>query len=104
MDALNKHLETSAFSKGGKGFVLGDRITYADLVIYQIAHDELKDGGWEGLKDYPSLKKLVDAVEARPNVKAFLKSDRYLGWYCELRVSPACTFSPAIKLLEKQIS
>lgn len=52
----------------------------ADLVIYQIAHDEqLTVDGRKGLKDYPRLVKLVDAVEERPNVKKFLQSDRYKG-------------------------
>lgn len=61
-------------------YVTGKDITYADLVLYQICHDEgLTHEGRNGLKDYPKLAELVDAVEARPNVKAFLQSDRYLG-------------------------
>lgn len=79
MNGLERQLNTNPLSSGGKGFVLGDRITYADLVIYQICHDELKGDGWKVLNDYPRLKKLVDAVEARPNVKKFLESKRYLG-------------------------
>lgn len=50
------------------------------MVIYQVLHDEnLTQEGRKGLQDYPRLKQLVDAVETRPNVKAFLESDRYLG-------------------------
>lgn len=79
MRGLEQQLSSNALSSGGKGFVLSDRITYADLVIYQICHDELKGDGWQVLKDYPRLKKLVDTVEARPNVKKFLESERYLG-------------------------
>lgn len=61
-------------------YVTGKDITYADLVLYQICHDEgLTQEGRNGLKDYPKLAELVDAVEARPNVKTFLQSDRYLG-------------------------
>lgn len=61
-------------------YVTGKDITYADLVLYQICHDEgLTQEGRNGLKGYPKLVELVDAVEARPNVKAFLQSDRYLG-------------------------
>ena len=50
------------------------------MVIYQICHDEnLVQDGRKGLKEYPRLTQLVDAVESRPNVKAFLQSERYLG-------------------------
>ena len=80
LQAFETHLTSRdhAFPEGP--YVIGKNITYADLVIYQICHDEeLTQNGRQGLKDYPRLKKLVDAVEARPNVKAFLESDRYLG-------------------------
>jgi len=60
--------------------VIGKNITYADFVIYQVCHDEgLTKEGRKGLKDFPRLVQLVDALEARPNIKAFLGSERYLG-------------------------
>lgn len=60
--------------------MLSDRISYADLVVYQVIHDEgLTKDGRAGLKDYHRLKQLVDGVEARPGVKAFLGSERYKG-------------------------
>lgn len=60
--------------------MLSDRISYADLVIYQVLHDEsLTKDGRAGLKDYPRLQQLADGVEARSGVKAFLASDRYKG-------------------------
>jgi len=79
LSALGTHLKTNELSKRGP-FVIGKSVTYADLVIYQICHDEnLTQDGRKGLKDYPRLKQLVDAVEGRENVRAFLKSERYLG-------------------------
>ena len=55
-------------------------MTYADMVLYQVCHDEgLTHEGRKGLKDHPRLVELVDAMEERPNIKAFLQSDRYLG-------------------------
>ena len=79
LKALETHLKSNELSTRGP-FVIGKEITYADMVIYQICHDEnLIQDGRKGLKDYPRLAQLVDAVEARPNVKAFLQSDRYLG-------------------------
>lgn len=50
------------------------------MVIYQICHDEnLTKEGRKGLKEYPRLIHLVDALEGRENIKKFLESDRYLG-------------------------
>jgi glutathione S-transferase len=80
MQALETHLKTHDLSKSGP-YVIGKNITYADMVLYQILHDEnLTQEGRKGIKnDYPRLTQLVDAVESRPNVKAFLESDRYRG-------------------------
>lgn len=61
-------------------FVLGERITYADFVIYQVMHDEgLTKDPTGVLSEFPKLTALVESVEARPNVKAYMESDRYLG-------------------------
>ncbi|KAI9712921.1 MAG: hypothetical protein M1828_001517 [Chrysothrix sp. TS-e1954] len=79
LHGLNQQLSSHSSSVSGP-FVIGNTITYADLVIYQICHDEqLIQNGREGLKEYPRLAKLIDAVEMRPNVQRFLKSERYLG-------------------------
>ena len=54
--------------------------TYADMVIFQVLHDEeLAKGDMSGLKSHPRLAKLADAVRYRPNVKAFLNSPGYKG-------------------------
>lgn len=79
LQALETHLKTYDLSRTGP-YIIGQRVTYADLVLYQILHDEnLTQEERKGLQEYPRLGQLVDAVEARPNIKAFLKSDRYLG-------------------------
>lgn len=50
------------------------------MALYQVLHDEsLTKDGRKGLKEYPRLVQLVDAVEDRPNIKKFLHSDAYLG-------------------------
>lgn len=56
----------------------------ADFVLYQQYHDEEAFGGIEDLlsKDAPRIKKLVDAVAARPNVKAYFESDRLVIVMC----------------------
>lgn len=48
-------------------------------MLYQIYHDERELGGpvTELLeKEAPTLKKLVEAVEARPKIAEYFKSDR----------------------------
>ena len=79
LQALETHLKTHDLSASGP-YITGKNITYADMVLYQICHDEnLVQEGRKGLMDCPRLAELVNAVEERPNVKAFLQSDRYLG-------------------------
>lgn len=61
-------------------FILGTTITYADLVLYQILHDEdLTQGGKKRLEKYQALEMLVEAVEAREGVRRYLESKRYRG-------------------------
>lgn len=79
LGGLEKHLATNSLSAAGP-FVIGNEFTYADMVIYQISHDEgLTADNCAGLKDYPRLQALCQGVEKRPNVAAFRKSERYLG-------------------------
>ncbi|KAG8713518.1 hypothetical protein FRC08_013152 [Ceratobasidium sp. 394] len=61
--ALNPHLSTNPLSADGP-FVLGKEITYADFVIFQIAHDDDR----AGLDDNPRLKELVEAMKTRPRI------------------------------------
>ncbi|KAG8526308.1 uncharacterized protein KY384_000301 [Bacidia gigantensis] len=78
LEGIQSHLATHD-SKSGS-FILGQNFTYADIVLYQILHDEnLTQEGGKGLQEYPRLKALVNATEERPNIKAFLASDRYRG-------------------------
>lgn len=50
------------------------------MVIYQVCHDEgLTKDGQKGLQEYKRLAELVRGVEARPNVRKFLDSEKYLG-------------------------
>lgn len=60
--------------------MIGQEFTYADMVLFQLLHDEnLIQDGRKGLKEYPRLIELVDAIQNRPNVKKFFESDSYLG-------------------------
>ena len=79
LKGIEIHLKGSQLSQRGP-FIIGNDITYADLVLFQILHDEsLIQDGRKGLQDYPRLVKLVDAVQSRPNIQKFFNSDAYLG-------------------------
>ena len=81
LKGINQLLLSHELSNSGP-FVIGKEFTYSDMVLYQIIHDEgLSQDGQKELKagGYERLAQLTAAVEARPNVAAFLKSDRYLG-------------------------
>ncbi|KAL8854860.1 MAG: hypothetical protein Q9221_000366 [Calogaya cf. arnoldii] len=79
LKALETHLTSHELSLQGP-YVVGKTFTYSDMVLYQVLHDEnLTQEGMKELQEYPRLKQLAEAVESRPNVKAFRESDRYLG-------------------------
>jgi glutathione S-transferase len=72
-------LNGSDLSRRGP-YIIGNEVTYADLVLFQLLHDEnLIQDGRKGLKEYPRLTALVDAVQNRSNVKKFFESSAYLG-------------------------
>ena len=79
LKSIETHLNLGHSATQGE-YVVGKTFTYADMVVYQILHDEnLTQDGRAGLQNYTRLAKLVDALEARPNIKAFLQSKRYRG-------------------------
>ena len=79
LKAIEEQLQSNELSQQGP-YTIGKKITYADFVLYQVLHDEdLTKNGRKKMQEFPRLIQLVDAMEARPNIKAFLQSDRYLG-------------------------
>ena len=60
-----------------------DRLTYVDLSMFQLI-EGLRFAFPKTMKrieaDYPGLVALHDRVAARPNIAAYLKSPRRLGW------------------------
>lgn len=79
LKAINTYLESSDLSSKGP-FICGEIFTYADMVLYQIYHDEnLVQDGRKGLSAYLRLERLVDGVEGRERIRALLESERYLG-------------------------
>ncbi|KKY16982.1 putative glutathione s [Phaeomoniella chlamydospora] len=79
--ALERHLSENQTAKGGS-YVIGKKFTYADIVLFQILHDEelyRKEGASQELKPYSRLAQLAEAVINRPNIKAFFNSSEYKG-------------------------
>jgi glutathione S-transferase len=68
---------------GGRNFMVEDRLTYVDLSMFQLIQG-LRFAFPKTMKrieaDYPGLVALHDRVAARPNIAAYLKSPRRLGW------------------------
>jgi len=59
----------------GKGFFVGDKITFADLAIYQaVAFGS--NLAPTAIKSFPHLSGFIERITARPNIAAYLKSDR----------------------------
>jgi glutathione S-transferase len=68
---------------GGRDFMVEDRLTYVDLSMFQLI-EGLRFAFPKTMKrieaDCPGLVALHDRVAARPNIAAYLKSPRRLGW------------------------
>jgi glutathione S-transferase len=68
-----------ARNASGSGWLVGGQLTYADLSLFQLV-EGLRYGFPEamgrGEGDWPRLVALRDAVAARPNIKAYLESER----------------------------
>ncbi|KAI8062877.1 hypothetical protein BC940DRAFT_349293 [Gongronella butleri] len=60
-----------AYAKNEGPYLLGDKITYVDFLVYH----NIDDGkGVDALKDYAHLARLVEAIEQRPNLVKHFKS------------------------------
>ncbi|KAF0312633.1 Glutathione S-transferase Mu 1 [Amphibalanus amphitrite] len=62
---------------GSKPWFLGDRITYVDVMAYDMLTNwrELEPKVLDGSDN---LKQLVDRFEALPNIKKYMESDRFI--------------------------
>jgi glutathione S-transferase len=67
----------------GNGWAVGASLTYVDLSLFQIA-EGLAYAFPRAMKtldaQYPHVAKLRDAVRARPNIAAYLKSERRIAF------------------------
>ncbi|KAI5461015.1 glutathione S-transferase [Mariannaea sp. PMI_226] len=63
------------YSERGGPYLLGDKITYADYAVYQSIDNDQRTGTLPATLP-GSLKKLVEAVEARPNIAAYIKEGK----------------------------
>ncbi|KAK1789262.1 hypothetical protein P4O66_015194 [Electrophorus voltai] len=62
--------------KNQSGFLVGNSISYADYSLFEVLlnHQVLSP---TCLDSFPSLKKFVEMMSARPKIKTFLQSDAY---------------------------
>jgi len=66
-----------AFEKAMRGdYLLGDRISYADLTLWDIVDSHTEWLGAEPLAAAPKLQAWFSRVAARPNIAAYLASER----------------------------
>ena len=70
-------------NNGGGAYVTGRRLTYVDLSLFQIV-EGLRYAFPKGMKAFerriPGLVDLHDRVAARPNIRAYLASDRRIAF------------------------
>ena len=70
-------------NNSGGAYVTGRRLTYVDLSLFQIV-EGLRYAFPKGMKAFerriPGLVDLHDRVAARPNIRAYLASDRRIAF------------------------
>ena len=68
-----KHMESCLSANGGK-HVVGDALTYADIVIAYGLGQLCKTTGDEWKKEYKVLAKFLEDTMAQPKIKAWMDS------------------------------
>jgi len=66
---FNKLLE-----KQGKTWLVGDSLSWADIVLVHFCKQYELIFGLHLLKDYPAIQKLADAVENQPKIKEWIEN------------------------------
>ncbi|ORX89047.1 glutathione S-transferase, partial [Basidiobolus meristosporus CBS 931.73] len=64
----NVQVVETLLGRHGGPYYLKDNFTYADILVYQILHDE---GLLNQLQKYPNLSRLKTAVESRPRLAEY---------------------------------
>ena len=65
-----------ASNDDGKGFLVGDAISIADLALYYLLEMATDNGFGPALADFPRLRAFTERIAARPKIAAYLKSTR----------------------------
>ncbi|XP_046580442.1 glutathione S-transferase P 1-like [Haliotis rubra] len=74
-----KHFEKIlAANDGGKGYVVGGKVTFADLGLLHVLRATAAQfpEAWAAVDYAPLVKAFKDRMEARPNLAAYFKSDK----------------------------
>ncbi|CAG0894170.1 unnamed protein product [Darwinula stevensoni] len=78
-EALPMHLKLFTKFIGSRSWLLGDRLTYVDFLWYEILDWQLYLDP-DCLNDFPVVRDFMDRFENLPNVKEYLKSDKFQKW------------------------
>jgi glutathione S-transferase len=63
-------------NRGGAGFVVGDKMSVADVALYYLL-ETIRDNGWAAAVDrYPALAAFEARIAARPRIAAYRVSPR----------------------------
>ena len=63
-------------NRGGAGFVVGEKISFADLGLYYVIEMARDNDFGSTLADCPKLTAFAERIASRPKVAAYLKSSR----------------------------
>ena len=66
-------------SLGSKQWLLGDKISYVDFLLYDVLSNWLELEK-DLLDELPNLQQFRARFEALPAIKAYMQSDRFVKW------------------------
>ncbi|CAG0894172.1 unnamed protein product [Darwinula stevensoni] len=78
-ETLPPHLELFTKFIGNSKWLVGDRLTYVDFLWYESLDWQLYLGP-ECFNDFPVVRDFMDRFESLPNIKEYLKSDKFQKW------------------------
>jgi len=77
-DWLNYYSDILEDNNGGKGYFVGDKVSYGDFCVYEVLVNLQGVKEWKDVIDmFPELKDWMKRVESRPKIKAYLASEPY---------------------------
>jgi len=79
LEQLPKWLKAFSDSLGSRPYFAGDRLTYVDLLVYEIMKQNVVFSK-VSFADVPNLVQFIERIEAIPQMVKYMKSGKFIKW------------------------